>query len=54
MSVRTPGAHVLAADAFCRGFATGGGRARAAGINHLPTDELGAFAETFERFFGRT
>lgn len=54
VSVRTPGAHVLAADAFCRGFATGGGRARAAGINHLPTDELGAFAETFERFFGRT
>ncbi|WP_166365033.1 DHH family phosphoesterase [Pseudomonas akapageensis] len=48
VSVRTSAQHPLAADAFCRRFATGGGRARAAGINHLPACDLASFAEAFE------
>ncbi|MNZ60642.1 hypothetical protein D3C78_787150 [compost metagenome] len=39
-SLRVPAATDLPADEFCRGFATGGGRARAAGINHLADDGL--------------
>ncbi|MDF3932877.1 acetyltransferase [Pseudomonas citronellolis] len=39
-SLRVPAAAGLAADAFCREFPTGGGRARAAGINHLDDEHL--------------
>lgn len=43
-SLRVPAASALPADAFCRGFATGGGRARAAGINHLDDAQLDELA----------
>ncbi|WP_280291708.1 acetyltransferase [Pseudomonas sp. BN417] len=43
-SLRVPANASLEADAFCRGFATGGGRKRAAGINRLPAQELESFA----------
>lgn len=44
-SLRVPANAGLEADAFCRGFATGGGRKRAAGINRLPAAALEQFAE---------
>lgn len=43
-SLRVPATASLEADAFCRGFATGGGRKRAAGINRLPSSGLDVFA----------
>jgi hypothetical protein len=43
VSVRAPRTQPTGADALCREFSTGGGRAAAAGINHLPPDELPAF-----------
>ncbi|MCY1338897.1 hypothetical protein D9M69_247670 [compost metagenome] len=43
-SLRVPANASLEADAFCRGFATGGGRKRAAGINRLPAGTLEQFA----------
>ncbi|WP_280327567.1 acetyltransferase [Pseudomonas sp. BN102] len=43
-SLRVPATASLEADAFCRGFATGGGRKRAAGINRLPAEALESFA----------
>jgi hypothetical protein len=46
-SLRVPAQASLEADAFCRGFATGGGRKRAAGINRLPSQELESFAGQF-------
>jgi hypothetical protein len=42
VSVRVPRGSTVAADAFCRKFPTGGGRKAAAGINHLPAEELEA------------
>ncbi|UVJ46010.1 DHH family phosphoesterase [Pseudomonas sp. LS1212] len=52
VSVRTPAHSPLAADAFCRHFPSGGGRKRAAGINHLPASDLMSFARAFERAYG--
>lgn len=49
--VRVPDSRPLGADDFCRGFATGGGRKRAGGINHLPEAEFDAFAACFEAAF---
>ncbi|MFZ6049880.1 acetyltransferase [Pseudomonas sp. CR3202] len=46
-SLRVPASAGLEADAFCRGFETGGGRKRAAGINHLPAAALERFAGQF-------
>jgi hypothetical protein len=46
-SLRVPATASLEADAFCRGFETGGGRKRAAGINRLPADGLERFAGQF-------
>ena len=51
VSVRAPVARMRGADALCRQFATGGGRAGAAGINHLETDDLPLFIEAFGRAF---
>jgi len=51
VSVRVPPQHPVAADEFCRGFPTGGGRKLAAGINHLPAAELDRFAASFEARF---
>ena len=38
-------------DALCRRFATGGGRAAAAGINHLPQDQLPEFVRQMDQAF---
>ena len=51
VSVRVPPQHPVAADEFCRGFATGGGRKLAAGINHMPATDLEHFAANFEARF---
>jgi hypothetical protein len=48
VSVRAPKDRPVGADALCRGFATGGGRKAAAGINHLPESELVRFLEEFQ------
>ena len=41
----------LGADALCRQFATGGGRSTAAGIDHLPTDQLREFVRRLDQAF---
>ncbi len=51
VSVRVPAGKALGADDFCRGFDTGGGRKRAAGINHLPETECEQFIARFETAF---
>ncbi|CAN0622273.1 conserved protein of unknown function [Burkholderia multivorans] len=51
VSVRVPDGRALGADDFCREFPTGGGRKRAAGINHLPEHAVDAFAARFEATF---
>ena len=45
VSVRAPLDSKQGADALCRQFPTGGGRAAAAGINALPADQLDAFID---------
>ena len=47
VSVRAPLQDKQGADALCRQFPTGGGRAAAAGINALPGAQLDAFLEAF-------
>jgi hypothetical protein len=47
VSVRAPLQNKQGADALCRQFPTGGGRAAAAGINALPGDQLDAFIDAF-------
>jgi hypothetical protein len=51
ISIRAPMARPHGADALARGFASGGGRAAAAGINRLPDAHLGAFLEAFRAAF---
>jgi len=51
VSVRVPPHSPVAADEFCRGFDTGGGRKLAAGINHLPATDVDRFAARFEARF---
>jgi hypothetical protein len=51
VSVRAPRATGTGADALCRKFATGGGRAAAAGINHLPADRLPEFVHQLDCAF---
>jgi len=51
VSVRAPLTTRQRADTLCRQFATGGGRAAAAGINRLPAAELESFLDRFDRFF---
>lgn len=53
VSVRAPLAAPQGADAVCRQFATGGGRAGAAGINHLPAEQVDRFLATMREAFGR-
>ncbi len=48
VSVRAPLARRTGADSLCRAFATGGGRAAAAGINALPAGQAEDF---FQKFF---
>jgi hypothetical protein len=49
ISVRAPLTTKTGADELCSSFITGGGRKSAAGINHLPIDELPAFMAAFEK-----
>jgi len=51
VSLRAPLASPAGADAVCRQFATGGGRAGAAGVNQLPREELPAFARALDAAF---
>ena len=51
VSVRAPRERPLGADALCRKFESGGGRQGAAGINHLPREELARFVTEFQRQF---
>lgn len=51
VSVRAPLGDLFGADEFCSGFATGGGRKAAAGINHLPKDQLAFFIAKFDAFY---
>ncbi|HCE07919.1 MAG TPA: acetyltransferase [Oxalobacteraceae bacterium] len=50
-SVRAPLATLCGADRLCRLFPSGGGRAAAAGINHLAPERLSAFVQAFEQAF---
>ncbi len=49
ISVRAPLTNKSGADELCSLFTTGGGRKSAAGINHLPLDQLSAFILAFEQ-----
>ena len=51
VSVRAPLENKTGADELCRQFDTGGGRKAAAGINHLPADDLLKFQDAFEAQF---
>lgn len=51
VSVRAPLENKQGADDLCRQFATGGGRAAAAGINALPHDQLDAFVDALARTY---
>jgi len=51
VSVRAPVASLRGADHLCRAFPTGGGRAAAGGINHLPQQRLRDFIRAFEHAF---
>ena len=53
VSVRAPLCRRSGADELCRRFPDGGGRAAAAGINHLPQELLGEFLDAFEDFYGQ-
>lgn len=54
ISVRAPLDARKNADTLCRKFPSGGGRAAAAGINHLPEKMLGDFTEAFHAIFSNT
>jgi hypothetical protein len=54
VSVRAPLSTRTGADALCRKFPTGGGRAAAAGINRLPADRLPEFVREMDRAFPGT
>jgi hypothetical protein len=49
ISVRAPLTNKIGADELCSQFPTGGGRKSAAGINHLPLNQLSAFISAFEQ-----
>jgi DHHA1 domain len=51
VSVRAPLSNKVGADEFCSAFASGGGRKSAAGINHLPKDQLDSFIDKFDAFY---
>lgn len=51
VSIRVSPDGPLRADDFCREFDTGGGRATAAGINHLPRERVTEFVRRFREAF---
>lgn len=53
VGVRAPLINKTGADEICSAFPTGGGRRAAAGINHLPCNQLNIFIEKFEDFYSR-
>lgn len=53
VSVRAPLNDKKNADELCRHFPSGGGRAGAAGINHLPADMFDGFIEAFLSMYNR-
>lgn len=52
VSVRAPLATMRGADQLCVQFTTGGGRPAAAGIDHLPREQMEAFSKAFAADFG--
>ena len=52
VNIRAPLKNKTGADTLCRAFATGGGRAGAAGINSLPPDQISLFYTKFDEIFG--
>ena len=52
VSVRAPLERPQGADQLCRQFESGGGRAGAGGINHLPRADFERFARAFAAAFG--
>jgi len=52
VNIRAPLNNKKDADTLCRAFATGGGRAGAAGINSLPLDQVELFYRKFDEVFG--
>ena len=51
VSVRAPLSDRTGADTLCLQFETGGGRSAAAGINHLPAENLDTFITAFKKSF---
>jgi hypothetical protein len=51
VNIRAPLDNKKGADTLCLAFATGGGRAGAAGINSLPVDQLELFFRKFDEVF---
>jgi len=51
VSVRAPVSNRAGADVLSRQFETGGGRAAAAGINHLPDDAFDTFVQRFQEAY---
>lgn len=51
VSVRAPQNNKRLADVLCSGFATGGGRAGAAGINALPKAQINEFIDAMARIY---
>ena len=51
VSVRAPLERPAGAAALCLEYETGGGREAAAGINHLPQEQIGAFTERFFKHY---
>ena len=54
VSLRAPDASTRSASELAGRFASGGGRRRSAGINHLPAQELERFCAEFVAFFRET
>lgn len=52
VSVRAPLVNKAGADELCSEFPTGGGRKGAAGINHLPVEQLTDFIKRFSEKYG--
>lgn len=51
ISVRAPLTNPTGADELCSAFVTGGGRQSAAGINHLPLEQLPVFINAFVQHY---
>ena len=51
ISVRAPLNNKQGADEVCRQFASGGGRAAAAGINELPKQQLAHFIDVLSSYY---